>query len=80
MNSYIIVIFLLFMIGIFGWFGSELGYSINGIPASNPNALEFLASIASFRIDGMPFLLSFVFDCIPFIIAWIIYRQVRGQD
>lgn len=43
-------------------------------------AAAFIANLAAFNIEGMPFVFAAVFDFLPFMCVWIIYRQIRGQD
>lgn len=79
MNSYGWVILYIVVIASVGYFGGALGYTVNGLPQET-DALGFLGALATFQIDGVHPLLALVFDCSPFFVAWIIYRQIRGQD
>lgn len=41
---------------------------------------NFIKNLAFGNIEGMPLIFTALFDCIPFFLGWIIYRQIRGQD
>jgi len=79
MNSYGWVVLLIVCIAFTSWIGGEAGYTIGGVPA-DAGALDFIGNLALGKIDGMPIWITAIFDCIPFLVGWIIYRQIRGQD
>lgn len=80
LNSYSLILCILLIYFVVGLFGANIGYEVDGIPVYDANPLTYLGAMMSFQIDGFPSWLSFIFDIIPFFVAWVVYRQVRGQD
>lgn len=79
-NSYGWIILYIVVVAMIGLFGAHFGYTVDGLPVKNNNALDFLGSLLLFKIDNMPSVFNWVFIASPFMVAWIVYRQVRGQD
>lgn len=94
MNSYGWVFLIIVIMAVVAWVGGEAGFQVEGMPILEGDveydqvlgiptyygALPFIANLAVGKIEGMPFVFCVIFDCIPFFMAWIVYRQIRGQD
>ncbi len=88
MNSYGWVFLMVLMSGILGWVGQEAGFSVGGevVDGSTignvPAALIYIVNIAIFRVDGMPAVISGIFDFFLVLTIWILWRQqaLSGGD
>jgi hypothetical protein len=60
-------------------FGSHFGFTVHGVPAVNPDIWDFIGAMATFSIDGLPALFSYVFYiCIAAVLYIIVTAILPG--
>lgn len=94
MNSYGWIALIVVLVVVVAWVGGQAGFTTESVPkyssgeigyqevvqpVSN-NPLSFIGNLAIGNVEGMPDIFTWFLDAVPFLIGWIIYRQIRGQD
>lgn len=93
-NSYGWVFLFFIIVVVIAWIGGEAGFQTTGVPImpgevtydqvlgvpTYHGALSFILNLSLANIEGMPWIFVAIFDFMPFMVAWITYRQIRGLD
>lgn len=80
MNNIMLAILLIVLVLCVSFFGSELGYTVDGVPQKNADMLDYIGAMYTFSIDGMPVWLNIFLDLIPVLSGWLVYREIRGNS
>ena len=71
--NYIIIALVIIVFIVTGVFGTHYGYTVNGIPQNEKltlsNILDYLWNFCTFGIDGIPALLSLIYDVLIVLFA-----------
>lgn len=96
MSSYAVLLGILTINVLVGYFGSKQGYTVNGVVqggeyiTDNPGlfgvvewvweSLGFLWNMLTFSVDGIPALISWAFVVMQVMLLWLVVQLIRGNE